>query len=766
MQVVKRDGSRQDVSFDKVTARIAQQSDGLDGVNVIRIAQQVCTYIHDGVTTKQLDVTAANICSSLIAQHPDHDTLAARLVVSNMHKETPATFTAAMARLGSSGRVSEELMDTVTVAGAMLDSAIEQEQDYAFDYFGICTLTKNYLIHDGDGLVERPQYMFMRVALGIHGANVEAAIGTYWMMSQRLMVHATPTLFNAGTERPQMSSCYLVDMFEDSIDGIYDTLKECASISKYAGGIGLSVSDVRASGAYIKGTNGRADGIVPMAQVYNATARYVNQGGKRKGAMAMYIEPWHADIMAFVDLRRNGGSNEERTRDLFLSIWAPDLFMRRVESGGDWSLMCPHECPGLTDVCGKDFDELYERYEREGRYRERIPAQQLMNRITDAQIETGMPYFLAKCSANLKSNQQHLGVIKSSNLCAEIIEFASKDEVAVCNLASICLPQLMTADGFSYDILTDVTGTLVRNLNAIIDRNYYPTQRSRESNLKHRPIGIGVQGLADVFTAMGFPFDSPEAFALERSIFRTIYHAAMMESVLLAAEFGTYASYEGSPLSNGILQPDMWPGDEARVGCEAVSVEDWNQLREALAKHGARNSLLVALMPTATTSQIMGSAGEAMEPYSSMLFTRKTLAGEFIVVNRSLVRTLDERGLWNERVKEAIMKNDGSVAGLDDLVPADVQALYMTVWDLKQKVLIDHARNRAAFVDQSQSMNLFMAAPTRKKVQNALMYGWRSGLKTCLYYLRTKPAARAQRFTIEPSAPVREEDPVCAVCSA
>jgi ribonucleoside-diphosphate reductase alpha chain len=778
MQVIKRDGVRQDVSFDKVLTRLQIQAAGLHAVNVFVIAQKVCAYIHDGVTTVELDVTAANICSSMIADHPDHDALAARLTVSNLQKEAPSVFSEVIARLHRGGRVSDEVAAIVAVNADRLDAAIDRRRDYDFDYFGIMTLMRNYLIKDAAGIVESPQFMFMRVALGIHGDDLDSAVATYDMISRKYMVHATPTLFNAGTERAQMSSCYLIDMFEDSIDGIYDTLKECALISKYAGGIGLSVSNIRANGAYIQGTNGQSSGLVPMARVFNATARYVNQGGKRKGAVALYLEPWHDDIDAFIDLRRNGGHTEDRARDLFLALWVPDLFMRRVEEGGVWSLMSPDECPGLTDVYGDAFVELYERYEREGRFRRQVPAAELFSKIVDAQIETGTPYVLFKDAANAKSNQKNLGCIKSSNLCAEIIEYTSADEVAVCNLASICLPQMIDRDGetgrasVNYDRLDAVARQLVVNLNRIIDRNFYPTPKTAASNKQHRPIGIGVQGLADVFTAMGVAFDSEASFEIERAIFRVIYHAAMWASVELAVAHGPYASFEGSPLSQGLLQPDLWADSDVERDCERLTSRDWQALRDAVRTKGARNSLLIALMPTATTSHVMGSAAEAMEPYSSLMFTRKTLAGEFIVVNRALVAALEARGLWSGAMKEAIIVNEGSVQGIA-AVPQDIQDLFQTVWDLKQKVLLQHARNRAPYVCQSQSTNVFMQAPTRGKVKAMLTWAWKAGLKTGTYYLRTKPKAKAQQFTIEPKARAAAEpdggdgdDGVCIPCSS
>lgn len=783
MQVVKRNGLREDVSFDKVLRRLQNQADGLAAVNPVVIAQKVCAFIHEGVTTKELDVMAANICSSMIAEHPDHDSLAARLTISNLQKETTAVFSAAMARLHGGERISDEIARVVRENADRLDAAIDRSRDYKHDYFGVMTLMRNYLIRDESGVVESPQFMFMRVALGIHGSDVDAAVATYDMMSNKFAVHATPTLFNSGTDRAQMSSCYLIDNFEDSIEGIYDTLKECALISKYAGGIGLSVSSVRANGAYIKGTNGESAGLVPMARVFNATARYVNQGGKRKGAVAMYLEPWHDDIEEFIDLRRNGGHTEDRARDLFLALWVPDLFMKRVEAGGVWSLMSPDECPGLTDVYGDAFEELYEKYEREGKFRRQVPATELFGKIVDAQIETGTPYVLFKDAANSKSNQKNLGCIKSSNLCAEIIEYTSSDEVAVCNLASICLPQMVDVNAtgmasVNYARLRSVTRQLVVNLNKIIDRNYYPTRKTKTSNLKHRPIGIGVQGLADVFTAMGVGFDSAESFEIERCMFRVMYHAAMSASIDLAKAEGSYASFEGSPLSQGVLQPDLWEDSDVDKDCEQLTSADWAALRDDAKAHGARNSLLIALMPTATTSHIMGSAAEAMEPYSSLMFTRKTLAGEFIVVNRKLVTMLEQRGLWNAAVKEAIVVNDGSVQGID-AVPADIQTLFQTVWDLKQKVLLQHARNRAPYVCQSQSTNVFMRAPTRGKVKAMLTWAWRSGLKTGVYYLRTAAKARAQQFTVEPKntsqkaseaeiAPEEEDDEphVCIPCSA
>ncbi len=751
MHVTKRNGGLESVSFDKVLTRIQSLTDGLD-VNAYQIAQGVCSRIYDGVKTSELDELAAQLCSSMMVDNPDYGQLASRIIVSNNHKNTPSSFAAVCA--SDPHLFSEALLDLVRDHGDEIEAAIVYARDYDFDFFGFKTLERSYLHRSRDGVVcERPQHMFMRVALGIHGSDLASAIETYDLMSRRYFVHATPTLFNAGTPHPQNSSCYLVNLESDSIDGIYNTLKECAQISKYAGGIGMHIHNVRCKNARIRGTNGKSTGIVPMLRVFNSTARYVNQSGRRNGSIAVFLEPWHADVEAFLDLRKNFGSEEERARDLFTAMWIPDLFMERVRQDAAWSLMCPDACPGLSDVCGEAFEALYTSYESAGKFVKQIRAQELWLRVLESQIETGVPYIGFKDAVNRKSNQQNLGTIKSSNLCMEIAEFSSPDEVAVCNLASLCLPTYVKDGAFDMADLHRVVKVVARNLDRVIDVNFYPLEKARRSNLRHRPIGIGVQGLADVFMMLRMPFESEEARALNAAIFETIYHAALEASIELAErhtelanEFesvaGPYSSFAGSPASRGQLQFDLWgvaPSDQ---------YDDWDRLRERMVAKGLRNSLLVAPMPTASTSQIMGF-NECFEPITSNMYKRQTLAGEFIVINRYLVRDLIELGLWSEDMKIAIMLAEGSVQGIES-IPRDVRSLYKTAWEMKMKSIIQMAADRGPFICQSQSMNLFVEAPDFGKLSAMHFYAWKVGLKTGVYYLRTRAKAKVQQFTIDP----------------
>ncbi|CCV00682.1 unnamed protein product [Malassezia sympodialis ATCC 42132] len=755
--VYKRaDGRKEEVRFDKVTARVAKLCYGLDMnyVDPIEITRKVIDGIYEGVTTVELDNLAAETAAYKTTTHPDYAVLAARIAISNLHKETKKHFSHVVQDLYDyvnpktrkhSPMISKETYEAVMKNRDTLDSAVIYERDFHYNFFGFKTLERSYLLRINGKVAERPQHMLMRVAVGIHGEDVASAIETYNYMSEKAFTHASPTLFNAGTPNPQMSSCFLVSMKDDSIEGIYDTLKTCAMISKTAGGIGLNIHNIRATGSYIAGTNGVSNGIVPMLRVYNNTARYVDQGGnKRPGAFAIYLEPWHSDVFEFIDLRKNHGKEEVRARDLFLALWIPDLFMRRVEQNGDWSLMCPAECPGLADCYGEEFDALYEKYEREGRAKRSVKAQKLWYAILEAQIETGNPFVLYKDSANRKSNQKNLGTIKSSNLCTEIIEYSSPDETAVCNLASIALPTFIEGTGasktYNFQRLHDVSKVVCKNLNRIIDINYYPVESARRSNMRHRPIGIGVQGLADAFMIMGYPFDSQEARLLNVQIFETIYHAALERSCELAAEYGTYETYEGSPASQGLLQYDMWnrtPSD----------LWDWASLKAKIAQHGLRNSLLMAPMPTASTSQILGF-NECFEPYTSNIYMRRVLAGEFQVVNPWLLRELVELGLWNDSMKQKIIAHGGSIQNIAG-IPDHIKALYKTVWEISQKVILDMAADRGAFVCQSQSLNIHLSAPTFGQLTSMHFYGWKKGLKTGSYYLRTRPAAQAIQFTVD-----------------
>jgi ribonucleoside-diphosphate reductase alpha chain len=740
------------VKFDKITARIEKLCYGLDRrfVNSIDVARKVIGGLYDGVTTTELDNLAAETSASLTVKHPDYALLASRIAVSNLHKNTTKSFSETMqllydARDSKTGKpvpmLADEIWAIIRDHAELLDSTIIYDRDYGFDYFGFKTLEKSYLLKVDGKVVERPQHMYMRVAVGIHRDDIESAIRTYHLMSERWFTHATPTLFNAGTPKPQMSSCFLLTMKDDSIDGIYDTLKQTAKISQSAGGIGLSIHNIRATGSYIGGTNGTSNGIIPMLRVFNDTARYVDQGGgKRKGAFAIYLEPWHADVFEFLDLRKNHGKDEMRARDLFYALWIPDLFMQRVEAGGDWSLFCPHEAPGLHETWGNEFEELYARYETEGRARRIVKAQDLWFAILDAQIETGTPYLLYKDAANRKSNQQNLGTIKSSNLCTEIIEYTSTDEVAVCNLASLALPRFVYAGQFDHQKLYEVTYEVTKNLNKIIDNNYYPVEEARNSNLRHRPIGLGVQGLADALILLRLPFESEGARRLNKEIFETIYFAAMTASKDLAKVDGAYSSFAGSPVSKGQFQFDLW-------GVEPSLRWDWYRLKDEVIRFGVRNSLLVAPMPTASTSQILGN-NECFEPYTSNIYVRRVLSGEFVVVNKHLLKDLVELGLWSDDMKNKIIFHNGSVQAIDE-IPQGVKNIYKTVWEIKQRTIIDMAADRGAYICQSQSLNLFVDTPSASKLTSMHFYGWKKGLKTGMYYLRTQAATQAVQFTVE-----------------
>lgn len=751
MYVIKRSGKKEAVKFDKVTARIQKLSYGLSPlVNVIDVAKKTIEGIYEGVHTTELDNLAAEVAASMTTSHPDYAILASRIAVSNLHKNTTKSFSETIQKLydytdEATGRhmplIADDVLQVIQEHADILDSTIIYDRDYGFDYFGFKTLEKSYLLRINGAIAERPQHMYMRVAVGIHKDDIESAIKTYHLMSEKWYTHATPTLFNAGTPKPQMSSCFLLTMKDDSIDGIYDTLKQTAKISQSAGGIGLAIHNVRATGSYISGTNGTSNGIIPMLRVFNDTARYVDQGGgKRKGAFAVYLEPWHADIFEFLDLRKNHGKEEMRARDLFYALWISDLFMKRVEGDGDWSLFCPNEAPGLSECWGEEFETLYVQYEKEKRQRKTVKAQDLWFKILDAQIETGTPYLLYKDAANSKSNQQNLGTIKSSNLCTEIMEYTSADEVAVCNLASIALPKFVLNNTFDHDKLYEVTYHVTKSLNKIIDNNYYPIDEARNSNLRHRPVGIGVQGLADVFIMLRLPFESDLAKLLNKNIFETIYFAAMTASKDLAQEQGAYSTFEGSPVSKGIFQFDMWnvmPGERW----------NWNKLKEEVKEHGVRNSLLLAPMPTASTSQIFGN-NECFEPYTSNIYSRRVLSGEFVVVNKHLLKDLVELGLWNNDMKNKIIAANGSVQQIAE-IPAEIKELYKTVWEIKQRNIIDMAADRGAYICQSQSLNLFVDNPTTSKLTSMHFYAWKKGLKTGMYYLRTKAAAQAVQFTVE-----------------
>lgn len=757
MLVLKRDGHRESVKFDKITARIEKLCYGLDlkYVSPVEVAMKVINGLYDGVTTIELDNLAAEIAATLTTKHPDYAKLAARIAISNLHKVTSKSFSNTMKRLytyvdpktgQNAPLISKETWKVIRDHAAELDEAIIYDRDFGYDYFGFRTLERSYLMKIDGKVVERPQHLLMRVAVGIHGEDIPAAIETYTLLSEKWFTHATPTLFNAGTPKPQLSSCFLLTMQDDSIDGIYDTLKQCAKISQSAGGIGLSIHNIRAKGSYIKGTGGTSNGIVPMLRNFDMTARYVDQGGgKRKGSFAVYLEPWHADVFDFLALKKNHGKEEMRARDLFYAMWIPDLFMQRVENNEMWSLFCPNECPGLGDVWGEEFERLYEKYEKEGKFRKQIKAQDLWFEILESQIETGTPYILYKDSANRKSNQKNLGTIKSSNLCTEIIEYTSKDEVAVCNLASLALNKFVTDDGkFDHQKLYEITKVVTRNLNKVIDVNYYPVEEARNSNMRHRPIGLGVQGLADTFIMLRMPFDSEEARRLNEDIFETIYFGAMESSMELAQKNGTYESYKGSPVSKGIFQFDMW-GITPKSGRW-----NWEQLKQDVKKHGVRNSLLLAPMPTASTSQILGN-NECFEPYTSNIYTRRTLSGEFIIANKHLMKDLIELGLWTETMRQKLIATNGSVQAIPE-IPQNIKDIYRTVWEISQKAIIDMSADRGAYICQSQSLNIHLKDPNFGKLTSMHFYAWKKGLKTGMYYLRSTAAADAIQFTLDKTA--------------
>jgi ribonucleoside-diphosphate reductase alpha subunit len=779
MLVLKRDGHRESVKFDKITARIEKLCYGLDPkfVNPVEVAMKVINGLYDGVSTVELDNLAAEIAASLTTRHPDFAKLAARIAVSNLHKVTSKSFSNTMKRLytyvdpktgENAPLISKETWKVIHENAAELDEAVIYDRDFSYDYFGFKTLERSYLMKIDGKVVERPQHLLMRVAVGIHGEDIPAAIETYNLLSEKWFTHATPTLFNAGTPKPQLSSCFLLTMKDDSIDGIYDTLKQTAKISQSAGGIGLSIHNVRAKGSYIKGTGGTSNGIVPMLRNFDMTARYVDQGGgKRKGSFAIYLEPWHADVFDFLELKKNHGKEEMRARDLFYAMWIPDLFMKRIEDNEMWSLFCPNEAPGLADCWGEDFERLYEKYEKEGKYRRQVKAQDLWFEILEAQIETGTPYMLYKDAANRKSNQKHLGTIKSSNLCTEIIEYTSPDEVAVCNLASIALPKFVTEDGkFDHQKLYEITKVITRNLNKVIDVNYYPVVEAKNSNLRHRPIGIGVQGLADAFILLRMPFDSKEARGLNKDIHETIYFAAMEASMELAKKDGPYETFKGSPISKGIFQFDMWgvTPDSGRW--------DWENLKREVKQHGARNSLLLAPMPTASTSQILGN-NECFEPYTSNIYTRRTLSGEFIIANKHLMKDLINLGLWSETMRQKLISTNGSVQAIPE-IPQNIKDIYKTVWEISQKAIIDMSADRGAYICQSQSLNIHLTDPNFGKLTSMHFYAWKKGLKTGMYYLRSTAAADAIKFTLDKSAlqeptvaaaPTTVAEPVMAVQS-
>ena len=763
MFVIKRDGKTESVKFDKITSRIEKLSYSLNQhfVDPVEVAKKVIDGLYDGVTTSELDNLAAETAASLTTRHPDYAILASRIAVSNLHKNTQKSFSETMKSLHQyhdvktgkpAALIADDVMQIITDNAELLDSTIIYDRDFSFDYFGFKTLERSYLLKINGRIAERPQHLFMRVSVGIHKHDLESAIKTYHLMSERWFIHATPTLFNAATPKPQMSSCFLIAMKDDSIEGIYATLTQTAKISQSAGGIGLSIHNVRATGSYISGTNGTSNGIVPMLKVFNDTARYVDQGGgKRKGAFAIYLEPWHADIFDFLDLKKNHGKEENRARDLFYALWVSDLFMKRVEADGNWSLFCPHEAPGLADCYGEEFEKLYESYELDGKARKTIKAQELWFAILDAQIETGTPYILYKDAANGKSNQQNLGTIKSSNLCTEIMEYTSPDEVAVCNLASLSLPRYIMNGEFNHDKLYEVTYQVTINLNRIIDHNYYPVIEAQNSNLRHRPIGLGVQGLADAFMILKMPFESEGAQKLNTEIFETIYFAAMQASADLAIKEGAYESFKGSPLSQGKFQFDLWNTKPQ------TNRWDWEKLKKQVMKTGVRNSLLLAPMPTASTSQILGN-NECFEPYTSNIYSRRVLSGEFVVVNKHLLKDLVELGLWNNQMKEAIILANGSVQNIDT-IPQKLKDLYKTVWEIKMRTIIDMAADRGAYICQSQSLNLFVSAPTASKLTSMHFYAWKKGLKTGMYYLRTQAASQAIKFSVQSQA-VKEIAPV------
>jgi len=776
MYVVKRDGRRELVQFDKITARIKKLCYSLhESVDPQRIAMRVIEGVYDGVTTTELDNLAAEVAATSAVTHPDYASLASRIAVSNLHKATKKSFAETIDELYNyvdpvtgdpASLIAEDVYEIIKENAEYLDSQIIYDRDFSYDFFGFKTLERSYLLKMNGAICERPQQMLMRVSVGIHKDDLESVVSTYHMLSEGWFTHATPTLFNSGTPKPQMSSCFLLTMKEDSISGIYDTLKQCAKISQSAGGIGLAMHNIRAKGSYIKGTNGTSNGIVPMLRVFNDTARYVDQGGgRRKGSFAMYLEPWHADVFDFLEMRKNHGKEEQRARDLFYALWIPDLFMKRVEENGDWTLMCPNECPGLPETHSAEFDALYTKYEKEGKGRKTIKAQDLWFKILESQVETGTPYMLYKDASNSKSNQKNLGTIRSSNLCTEIIEYTAPDEIAVCNLASIALPKFVKSDGtFDHDKLFDITYQTTKNLNCIIDRNYYPVIEARNSNMRHRPIGIGIQGLADVFILMRHAFDSDEARKLNKEIFETLYYAACTASKDIAKVDGAYETFEGSPASKGILQYDMWDVTPSKRW-------EWDVLKEEIKKHGMRNSLLIAPMPTASTAQILGN-NECFEPYTSNIYTRRVLSGEFIVVNKHLLRDLVKLDLWDDDMKNRLIAANGSVQNIDE-IPDNIKLLYRTAWEISQRSILDMAADRGAYICQSQSLNIFMENVTNSKLTSMHFHAWKSGLKTGMYYLRTKAAADAIKFTVDkkyktkdaPKVPEFTQEEAIEMCS-
>ena len=825
MRVIKRNSEMEDVSFDKVLNRLKNLSSGLT-IDVSEIAQKVCSRIYDGVKTHELDELAAYLCSSMSIEHPDYSILASRIIVSNHHKNTSPSFSETIQTLYNNvdnhnnpiPLVSDELYSVVQKNKEKLNTCIDYQRDYLFDYFGFKTLERAYLLRVNKRIIERPQHMWMRVAIGIHGHDIKEVLQTYDLLSRKYFTHATPTLFNAGTNRPQLSSCFLCSVNDDSVSGIFDSLKEVALISKYAGGIGLHIHQIRGNGSHIRGTNGTSNGIIPMLRVFNNTARYIDQAGKRLGSIAVYLETWHTDIESFLELKKNHGSEEDRCRDLFLALWISDLFMERVKAEGKWSLMCPDKCRGLSDVYGDDFKELYERYESEGKYTKQINAQDLWFKILEAQIEQGVPYILYKDAANKKSNQKNLGTIKSSNLCAEVLIYSSPEETGVCNLASICLPSYLSfgdadeasvgSNGspvsvpvFDFEKLHDITKVITKNLNKVIDKNFYPVEKARRSNLKHRPIGIGIQGLADVFIQMRYPFESDEAKQLNKDIFETIYHAAVEASMELAKKrcqiindikslnhkildvdiknyvnefekdignpkyIGAYSSFEGSPMSQGLFQFDLWNAD-----ANANARYDWDKLRADVKEYGVRNSLLLSPMPTASTSQIMGF-NESFEPFTNNIFQRKTLSGEFIVINKYLINDLIRKGLWSKELKDTIILHEGSVQNIPE-IDDETKAIYKTAWEIKQRNIIDMSADRGQYICQTQSLNIFMEEPDFQKLSSMHFYGHSKGLKTGSYYLRTRPKAKTQQFTIDPDFAKKkrrcadENADTCVLCSA
>jgi len=770
MYVVKRNGGKEPVMFDKITARVRKMCYGLnDLVDPVKVAMRVIEGLYDGVTTSELDNLAAEIAATMTVQHPDYAKLAARISVSNLHKNTKKSFSEVMTDLYTyvsprtgleAPLLADDVYEIIQKNATKLDSTIIYNRDFNYDYFGFKTLERSYLLKLKGQIAERPQHMLMRVAIGIHKEDIDEAIETYELMSKKFFTHATPTLFNSGTPKPQMSSCFLLQMQDDSIDGIYDTLKQTAKISQSAGGIGISIHNIRATGSYIRGTNGTSNGIVPMLKVYNDTARYVDQGGgKRKGSFAVYLEPWHADVFDFLDLKKNTGKEEMRARDLFFAMWISDLFMERVEKNAAWTLMCPNECPNLFNVYGDEFKALYTSYEKAGKGRKTIKARTLWEKILEAQIETGNPYMLYKDAANRKSNQKNLGVIRSSNLCTEIMEYTANDEVAVCNLASIALPMFIDENEqgekfFNHDRLLKITKKITKNLDTVIDRNYYPVKEAENSNVRHRPIGIGIQGLADVFIMLRMPFTSDAAKNLNSDIFETIYFGAVTASMEIATSKEAYSTFQGSPMSKGEFQFNMWNISEDDLSGRW----DWKSLRKEVMKHGMRNSLLVAPMPTASTSQILGN-NEAFEPYTSNIYTRRVLSGEFIVVNKHLLEDLVSLNLWDNDMKEDIMRANGSIQHIDT-IPQELKELYKTVWEMSMKDIIDMSRQRGYFIDQSQSLNLFMQEPNFAKLTSMHFYAWKSGLKTGMYYLRTKSAVNAIQFTVSKKKEKKEEKPL------